>query len=135
MYERSCSLLSSFCVLCRLDSQAKTGHCVPWSQKFQMPGESGATFMSSTFGRQGQRGLIAWLKHARWCCIMGASSARLRLLDAASAGLLQEALFPSLYLAKTAVLWVASILSLEQRKYCNTCQELNFIFKSCFLQN
>lgn len=40
-----------------------------------------------------------------------------------------------LYLAKSVVAWVASVLSLEQRKCCNTCQELNFIFKSCFLQN
>lgn len=57
------------------------------------------------------------------------------LLDAVHLGLLQEGLFPLLYLARTALLWVASVLSLEQRKYSNTCQELNFIFKSCFLQN
>lgn len=57
------------------------------------------------------------------------------LLDAVHVGLLREGSFPLLYLAKTALLWVASGLSLEQRKYYNTCQEVNFIFKSCFLQN
>lgn len=40
-----------------------------------------------------------------------------------------------LYLAMTAVLWVASVLSLEQRKCCNACQELSFIFTSRFLWN
>lgn len=66
---------------------------------------------------------------------MEAFSACLWLLDAVYVVLLQEASFPVLYLAKTAVLWVASVLSLEQREYCNRCQELNFIFKNCFLQN
>lgn len=52
-----------------------------------------------------------------------------------SCGPFLRSLVSLLYLAKTAVLWVASVLCLEQGKYCNTCQELNFIFKSCFLQN
>lgn len=82
-----------------------------------------------------QEGRAALACRAEVCPIMEAFSAWLWLLDAVYVVLLQEALFPVLYLAKTAVLWVASVLSLEQREYCNTCQELNFIFKSCFLQN
>ena len=57
------------------------------------------------------------------------------LFNVVHVGLLWEGLFPLLYLAETAVPWVASVLSLEQRKYCSACQLLNFIFKSYFSQN
>lgn len=77
---------------------------------------------------------LAWLQPVQCCCTVEAFSAWL-LAGCFHVGLLREGSFPLLYLAKTALLWVASGLSLEQRKYYNTCQEVNFIFKSCFLQN
>lgn len=95
----------------------------------------GAIFLSSTLRKQERNssGLPGWSMSSG--AVSWKPSQPDCLLDAVHAGLLQEGSFPLLYLAKTALLWVASVLSLEQRKYYNTCQELNFIFKSCFLQN
>lgn len=104
-------------------------------QRASFPVVYGAIFLSSTLRKQERNssGLPGWSMSSG--AVSWKPSQPDCLLDAVHAGLLQEGSFPLLYLAKTALLWVASVLSLEQRKYYNTCQELNFIFKSCFLQN
>lgn len=50
---------------------------------------------------------LAWLKRVPWGCILDLCSSRSWLLEAVHVGLQQGGLFPLLYLAKTAVLWVA----------------------------
>lgn len=134
---------SAVIILCLTENgfTTKTGHCLPWSQKFQVPVDifscSLCNYLYEQYFEKAEAVHLwpAWLKHVQWCCTMEAFSAWHWLLDAVHIGLLREGSFPLLYLAGTALLWVASVLSLEQRKYSNTCQELNFIFKSCFLQN
>lgn len=109
--------------LYRLDSQAKLGTVFPGVR---------STPEGSTFRRQEQRA-VARLAEACPMVLHHGSPLSLSLgVDAASVGLLRGALFPSLYLAKTAVPWAASVLRLEQRKYCHTCQNWILFLKAAF---